>query len=64
MKTRSSYTCNWEGRRIQAIILEPSSFMLENIQIGCNIVNASRKYGVKRLINLISCMYPGGLRLS
>lgn len=46
---------------IQANILEPSSFMLENIQIGCNIVNASRKYGVRRLINLgSSCMYPKG----
>ena len=46
---------------IQANILEPSRFMIENIQIGCNIVNASRKYGVRRLINLgSSCMYPKG----
>lgn len=46
---------------IQANILEPSSFMLENIQIGINIVNASRKSGVRRLVNLgSSCMYPKG----
>ena len=46
---------------IQANISEPSSFLLENIQIGCNIVNACRKYGVRRLLNLgSSCMYPKG----
>ena len=46
---------------IQANISEPSRFLLENIQIGCNIVNASRQSGVRRLLNLgSSCMYPKG----
>ncbi|MDE2107374.1 MAG: GDP-L-fucose synthase [Patescibacteria group bacterium] len=44
---------------IQANMREPVGFLLENLDIGRNIVWASRKNGVKRLINLgSSCMYP------
>ncbi len=44
---------------IQANLSEPSSFLVENLDMGRNIVWASRKVGVKRLINLgSSCMYP------
>lgn len=44
---------------IQANIREPVSFLLENLDMGRNIVWASRQTGVKRLINLgSSCMYP------
>ena len=36
-------------------------FMSDNIIMGLNLINASRKNGVKRLINLgSSCMYPMG----
>lgn len=44
---------------IQANIREPVGFLLENLDMGRNIVWASRQTGVKRLINLgSSCMYP------
>jgi GDP-L-fucose synthase len=44
---------------IQANIKEPIGFLLENLDMGRNIVLASYKAGVKRLINLgSSCMYP------
>lgn len=44
---------------IQANIREPVSFLLDNLDMGRNIVWASRQTGVKRLINLgSSCMYP------
>ncbi len=44
---------------IQANIREPVRFLLENLDIGRNIIWASRQTGVKRLINLgSSCMYP------
>lgn len=44
---------------IQANIREPVGFLLENLDMGRNIVWASRQAGVKRLINLgSSCMYP------
>lgn len=46
---------------IQANIREPSGFLLDNVQIGCNVVTASRCAGVQKLINLgSSCMYPKG----
>ncbi|MBM3939020.1 MAG: NAD-dependent epimerase/dehydratase family protein [Sphingomonadales bacterium] len=46
---------------IQANIREPARFLLENVQMGCNIVYAARKAGVRKLINLgSSCMYPRG----
>jgi GDP-L-fucose synthase len=44
---------------IQANMREPVAFLLENLDIGRNIVWASRQAGIKRLINLgSSCMYP------
>lgn len=44
---------------IQANMREPVNFLLENLDMGRNVVWAARKCGVKRLINLgSSCMYP------
>lgn len=44
---------------IQANMREPVGFLLENLDMGRNIVWASRQTGIKRLINLgSSCMYP------
>jgi GDP-L-fucose synthase len=44
---------------IQANMREPVGFLLENLDIGRNIVWASRQAGIKRLLNLgSSCMYP------
>lgn len=44
---------------IQANIREPVAFLLENLDMGRNVVLASRKSGVRRLLNLgSSCMYP------
>ncbi len=44
---------------IQANMREPVSFLLDNLDMGRNIVWAARQAGVKRFINLgSSCMYP------
>jgi GDP-L-fucose synthase len=44
---------------IQANMREPVGFLLENLDMGRNIVWASRQAGIQRLINLgSSCMYP------
>lgn len=44
---------------IQANLREPVSFLLENLDMGRNIVWASRQAGIKYLLNLgSSCMYP------
>lgn len=44
---------------IQANIKEPVRFLLDNLDMGRNIVWASRQCRVKKLINLgSSCMYP------
>lgn len=44
---------------IQANVREPVSFLLENLDIGRNVIWAARTCGVPRLINLgSSCMYP------
>ena len=44
---------------IQANLREPVGFLLENLDMGRNIVWAARQAGVKRLLNLgSSCMYP------
>jgi GDP-L-fucose synthase len=44
---------------IQANMREPVGFLLDNLDMGRNIVWAARQTGVKRLINLgSSCMYP------
>lgn len=44
---------------IQANIKEPVRFLFDNLEIGKNVVWASKELGVKRLLNLSSsCMYP------
>lgn len=44
---------------IQANINRPVDFLLDNIDIGRNVVCAARQANIKRLINLgSSCMYP------
>lgn len=44
---------------IQANMKNPVAFLVENLDMGHNIILASRQAGVKRLINLgSSCMYP------
>ena len=47
---------------IQANIREPVRFLLDNLNMGQNIVAASVAAGVGRLLNLgSSCMYPRGI---
>ena len=44
---------------IQANMREPVGFLLDNLDMGRNIVWAAHQSGIKRLINLgSSCMYP------
>jgi GDP-L-fucose synthase len=44
---------------IQANVREPVSFLLDNLDMGRNVVWAARNLGVKQLLNLgSSCMYP------
>ena len=44
---------------IHANIKKPTSFLIDNLDMGRNIVWASHQAGIKRLINLgSSCMYP------
>lgn len=44
---------------IQANIAEPVRFLVENVDIGRNVILGARSAGVKRLLNLgSSCMYP------
>jgi len=44
---------------IQANILKPVAFMLENLDMGRNVLWAGHQAGVRRVINLgSSCMYP------
>lgn len=44
---------------IQANMREPVAFLLDNLDMGRNIVWAARQAGIKRLLNLgSSCMYP------
>lgn len=44
---------------IQANMREPVGFLLENLDMGRNIVWAARQAGVRQLLNLgSSCMYP------
>ena len=44
---------------IQANIREPVHFLLDNLDIGRNVIGAARLAGVPRLLNLgSSCMYP------
>jgi len=44
---------------IQANMAEPVSFLVDNIDMGKNIIIASRENGVNKFLNLASsCMYP------
>ena len=44
---------------IQANMREPVGFLMENLDMGRNIVWAARRAGIRRLLNLgSSCMYP------
>lgn len=44
---------------IQANIREPVNYLVDNLDMGRNVVCAAHQVGVKRLINLgSSCMYP------
>ncbi len=44
---------------IRANMAEPVRFLLDNLQIGTNVVSESREAGVPRLLNLsCSCIYP------
>lgn len=44
---------------IQANMREPVSFLIENLEMGKNVLLAASKLGVKNLLNLgSSCMYP------
>ena len=45
---------------IQANIAQPVEFLVENTDMGRNVVLAARDAGVQHLLNLgSSCMYPG-----
>lgn len=44
---------------IQANIANPVKFLVDNIQMGINIITLSKEAGVRKLINMSSsCMYP------
>ncbi len=44
---------------IQANMQEPFRFLLENLDMGRNVVVAAKRVGIKKLLNLgSSCMYP------
>ena len=47
---------------IQANIRQPVDFLVDNLDMGKNIILASRQANVKKLLNLgSSCMYPKGI---
>jgi len=51
--------CAGEVGGIQANIDDPVRFLIDNVDMGRNVILAAREVGVKRLINLgSSCMYP------
>lgn len=60
-KVKPDFVINAAGRvgGIQANMANPVAFLLENLDMGRNLVWAARQGGVKKLINLgSSCMYP------
>lgn len=60
-KHRSDLVIHSAGKvgGIQANMREPVGFLLQNLDMGRNIVWAARQAGVRKLINLgSSCMYP------
>ena len=60
-KTQPEYVFLIAGKvgGIQANINNPASFLYDNMMIACNIIEASRIIGVKKLLYLgSSCIYP------
>ena len=60
-KIKPDFVIHAAGRvgGIQANMAYPVEFLLENLDMGRNVVWAARQCGVKKLINLgSSCMYP------
>lgn len=44
---------------IRANMLDPFGYLIENLEIGTNVVSVARATGVKRMLNLgSSCIYP------
>lgn len=44
---------------IKANMADPENFLIENIEMGLNVIKAAKHSGIKKLINLgSSCMYP------
>jgi len=61
LKVKPDFIVHAAGRvgGIQANMAHPVAFLLENLDMGRNLVWAAKQCGVKRLINLgSSCMYP------
>lgn len=60
-KTSPEFVIHAAGRvgGIQANMANPVDFLVENVDIGRNVILASRNVGVKKLLNLSSsCIYP------
>ena len=60
-KVKPDFIIHAAGRvgGIQANMANPVAFLLENLDMGRNLVWAARQCGVKKLLNLgSSCMYP------
>lgn len=60
-KCRPEYVIHAAGRvgGIQANIANPVDFLVDNVDMGRNVILAARDFGVKKLLNLASsCMYP------
>ena len=50
---------------IEANIKQPVKFLVENMQMGLNVLNASRKSKVKKFVNLSSsCIYPRNSKIA
>ena len=50
---------------IEANIKQPVKFLVENMQMGLNVLNASRKSKVKKFLNLSSsCIYPRNSKIA
>jgi len=61
LKTKPDMVIHAAGKvgGIQANMREPVGFLMDNLDMGRNIVWAAHQAGIKRLINLgSSCMYP------
>lgn len=60
-RVKPDFVINAAGKvgGIQANMAQPVAFLLENLDMGRNLVWAAKQCGVKKLINLgSSCMYP------